>query len=861
MAVIRPKDEPAVASPAAGDKLLLDGATVRSILVTDFLSTTQPLDATLTALAALDAAAGLLVETSADSFVKRVLTGTAGEVSVTNGDGAAGNPTLSLPATLAFGGKTVTGGTFNAPAISAPTGLVKGDVGLGNVDNTSDATKNAAAVALTNKIINASNNTISNLTTSMFAAGVVDNDSALAANSSTRIPTQAAVKAYADQLIAANDAMVFKGSIDCSANPNYPAADRGWTYKVSVAGKIGGASGVNVENGDTLMCLTDGTASGTQAAVGAQWNIVQANLVGAVTGPTSSVSGNVPTFNGTGGTVIQDSGKSLPVGAIVGTSDVQALTGKTLNGLTVTTTTGTLTIAAAKTLVANNSLTLSGTDGSTVAFGAGGTVAYTANKLSAFAATTSAELASVLSDETGSGAVVFANAPTLINPVVGTQSAGDSTTKAASTAFVQNAVAAAVAGVASLGGQSGALTFDGGSMASTVMTLVRYDAAQNLTESQQAQGRLNVQAAPIEALAGNVLNINGGAEVSQQNGAAAVTLTATSTLQTKYVVDGIMAAYRGSFVVSAQQVTDAPTGFKSAIKLTIGTAQASIGANDELSMLTPVEGVRCTKLAFGGAGANALAIWFWVKAHRTGTYSASLRNGAKTRSYPFSFTVNVADTWEYKSVLIQGDTTGTWLTDTGVGLYLNICIAGGSSRVGSAAAWAASDYSGVTGTTNGVAATSDVFAVTGVAALPLVAGVSVADLPDAAHSPFLVRAYAQELKAALRYWATSYATGVAVDSATNPTDGATFVCINSSDTGNGGQLPEIMRGTPLISFYSTNGGGGNGSARNDSNGATVTGLSMVGATNKTLGRLSGASTLGGLGTPFSAHWVADSQLQ
>ncbi|MCD0415680.1 hypothetical protein LOC51_00500 [Rubrivivax sp. JA1024] len=746
MATIRPKDEPSVTSPAAGDKLLLDGATVRSILVTDFLSTTQPLDATLTALASLDSAAGLLVETGADSFVKRTLTGTANEIAVANGTGAGGNPTLSLPSSLVLIGKTVTGGSFAGPAISSPTGIVKGDVGLGNVDNTSDATKNAAAAVLTNKTISASNNTISNLTTAMFAAGVVDNDGALAANSSTRIPTQAAVKAYADQLIAANDAMVFKGVLDCSTNPNYPAADRGWTYKVSVAGKIGGALGPAVEIGDTVMCITDGTVSGTQAAVGAQWNIVQANLVGAVTGPASSTSGNLATFNGTGGTVIQDSGKALPTGAIVGTSDAQALTNKSVNGLTITATTGTLTIAAAKTLTASNSLTLTGTDGSSVAFGAGGTVAYTANKLSAFAATTSAELAGVMSDETGTGALVFANAPTLVNPVVGTQTVGDSSTKAASTAFVQNAVAAAVAGVASLGGQSGALTFDGGSMASTVMTLLRYDAAQSLTQAQKATARVNVAAAPIAAMAGNVINLNGGMEVSQDSGTSAVTLTATATLQTKYLVDGVMAAYRGSFVASGQQVTDAPPGFKSSVQVSVGTAQASLGANDELGLLLPVEGVRCAKLGFGAASANAIGIFFWVKSHRTGTYSASLRNSGKSRSYPFTFSVSAADTWEYKSMLIAGDQSGAWLTDTGVGLYLNICIAGGSARVGTGAAWAAGDYSGVTATTNGVAATSDVFQVTGVGSLPLIAGIGAADLPDSGQSPFLVRPFETEVQ-------------------------------------------------------------------------------------------------------------------
>lgn len=113
-------------------------------------------------------------------------------------------------------------------------------------------------------------------------ASYLDTDTSLAANSDTKVPSQKAVKAYADALIAANDAMVFKGVIDCSANPNYPAADRGWTYRVSVAGKIGGGSGVVVQAGDILICLTDSTASGNQATVGANWTVVQTNIDGAL---------------------------------------------------------------------------------------------------------------------------------------------------------------------------------------------------------------------------------------------------------------------------------------------------------------------------------------------------------------------------------------------------------------------------------------------------------------------------------------------------------------------------------------------------------------------------------------------------
>lgn len=69
--------------------------------------------------------------------------------------------------------QTLTNKTLTSPAISTPTGLVKGDVGLGNVDNTSDATKNAAAVTLTNKTISGASNTITNVSLTTAVTGTL----------------------------------------------------------------------------------------------------------------------------------------------------------------------------------------------------------------------------------------------------------------------------------------------------------------------------------------------------------------------------------------------------------------------------------------------------------------------------------------------------------------------------------------------------------------------------------------------------------------------------------------------------------------------------------------------------------------
>jgi hypothetical protein len=121
----------------------------------------------------------------------------------------------------------------------------------------------------------------------------------------------ACTKAYADGLIAANDALVYKGVIDCSANPNYPAASAGHLYKISVAGKIGGVSGENVAIGDDILCTTDGSAAGDQATVGANWNILHTSNSGNVIGAASSVDNTIVRFDLTTGKLIQGSLASI----------------------------------------------------------------------------------------------------------------------------------------------------------------------------------------------------------------------------------------------------------------------------------------------------------------------------------------------------------------------------------------------------------------------------------------------------------------------------------------------------------------------------------------------------------------------
>lgn len=149
-----------------------------------------------------------------------------------------------------------------------------------------------------------------------------------------QIPTAAAVWSAIGTGIGANDAMIFKGVINASANPNYPSGVTGDTWKISVAGKIGGASGVNVEAGDTIICVTD-NAGGNQATVGANWTILQTNIDGAVTtggaiaqgalviGAGSSSVSTLPNAATAGWLLIGNTGTNSPTWTAPGSFTVQ----------------------------------------------------------------------------------------------------------------------------------------------------------------------------------------------------------------------------------------------------------------------------------------------------------------------------------------------------------------------------------------------------------------------------------------------------------------------------------------------------------------------------------------------------------
>ena len=205
--------------------------------------------------------------------------------------------------------------------------------------------------------------------------------------------------------------------------------------------------------------------------------------------------------------------------------------------------------------------------------------------------------------------------------------------------------------------------------------------------------------------------INGAMVIDQRNaGASVVAPTAGG-----YTLDRWFAEENTDGAATIQQISDAPTGFSNSLSFTVTTADASLGATQGCEILQNIEGFNTFDLAFGTASASTITLSFWVKSSLTGTFGGALRNSAYSRSYPYTYTISSANTWEYKTVTIAGDTSGTWIGATnGVGLRVGFGLGIGSTFSGTAGAWAGSNFASATGATNVMGTLSATWQVTGV---------------------------------------------------------------------------------------------------------------------------------------------------
>ena len=234
------------------------------------------------------------------------------------------------------------------------------------------------------------------------------------------------------------------------------------------------------------------------------------------------------------------------------------------------------------------------------------------------------------------------------------------------------------------------------------------------------------------------LIINGDMRIDQRNAGASV----TATTGNEYSVDRLQTVSSVSSKYTIQQSTTTPNNFVNSVVVTSSSAY-TVGASEQFYLRHHVEGLNSAHLLWGTSDAKTITLSFWVRSSLTGTFGGAIFNYNGTRSYPFTYTISSADTWEQKSITIAGDTSGTWLTTNGVGLTLSFGLGVGSTLSGTAGSWAGAYYSSATGATSVVGTSGATLYITGVQL----------EVRDTA-TPFEHRPYDMELARCFRYFET-----------------------------------------------------------------------------------------------------------
>ena len=287
---------------------------------------------------------------------------------------------------------------------------------------------------------------------------------------------------------------------------------------------------------------------------------------------------------------------------------------------------------------------------------------------------------------------------------------------------------------------------------------------------------VDTYAAPLDALSYSGMQVNGSMEVSQELGSSGTSLNGG------HICDGWIFSFAGTMSVvgarvSASIVPGFPVGL---IQVGVSVAQTSLGANDVCYVLQRIEGYRVARLGWGTVNAKPITLCFWSSHSKAGVFTGNVRNTG-TRSYAFTYTQAVAGQPQYNTIVIPGCTDGTWDQTNLIGITVGFAVACGSTFIAPTAnTWVAGNYIAAPGQINAVAATSDVFRITGVVILP---GIYA---PTAAQSPLIMRSYDQELMTCGRYFSLPEAGTQMISTGAGNNYGATY------------HFPVPMRATPTM---------------------------------------------------------------
>ena len=251
--------------------------------------------------------------------------------------------------------------------------------------------------------------------------------------------------------------------------------------------------------------------------------------------------------------------------------------------------------------------------------------------------------------------------------------------------------------------------------------------------------------------------INGGMTIDQRNAGASYTPTGASP----YCLDRWKVDISQSSKLTVQQDAGAvtpPVGFTDYLGVTSSSAY-SVTGNDYFVLRQAIEGFNIADLNWGTANAKTVTLSFWVRSSLTGTFGGALLNNGVNRSYPYSYTISSANTWEYKTITIAGDTSGTWLTNNGIGMFVQFGLGVGSTYSGTGGAWESAYRFSATGAVSVVGTNGATFYITGVQ-LEVGSTATSFDYLDYGRSLIQCQRYYERVTATANYM--TYANGQAI---------------------------------------------------------------------------------------------------